>query len=222
MRVAVSEKTIDYYIQEHDLVRHLNEEMLSHLQIFHFPIYSTIYMEQDEQHFLYFLVEGQVQCSHYHLNGKLAVIALSTPFTVIGDMEILTEERINSNVIATENTVMLGIEREIVERYGSNDPRFLRFLIDQLRDKVMKTNTLHMNQLLPVSNRLALFMLAETKPDAPDSITLPDKEHLASLLGTTTRHLNRVLREFVDSGLIGAGYPRVTLLDREGLEDVST
>ncbi len=220
-RVNQSEDVIQHYIETYRMETFLNDDLRNHLQLFRFPAYSHVYIEQDKQHVLYFLVEGQVQCNHYHLNGRLAVIAISEPFSVIGDMEILTEQPVRSNVIATRRTVMLGIESEVVERYGRNDPRFLRFLIEQLREKLYKTNSLQVTQVLPVMNRLALYMLA-TQRSADGAIILPNKEELASLLGTTPRHLNRVLKEMVESGWIGAGYPRVRLLDQSALEALTT
>ncbi len=218
MRIASAEKTIQQYVDKFGMTRFLNEDLLDHLQLFHFPIYSDIYVEQDEQHYLYFLVEGQVQCSHYHLNGKLAVIAVSKPFTAIGDFEILSETRLNSNVIATQDTTMLGIASAVVDRFGADDPRFLRFLIEQLREKLYKTNTLQQNQVLPVINRLAVYLLAQPAVNAEGALLLPDKEGLASLMGITPRHLNRVLRELVDDGTLSAGYPLVRVLNREALE----
>ena len=114
----------------------LNDDLQKNLQLFQFPAYTNIYIEEAEQNFLFFLVEGQVQCTHYHMNGKLAVVALLNPFTVIGDLEILREEGMNSNVITSQVTTMLGIGRALVHRYGKDDPRFLRFLVNQLQEKL--------------------------------------------------------------------------------------
>jgi CRP-like cAMP-binding protein len=217
-----TEQTIQHYVSTFNMGSFLNDDMLSHLQLFHFPAYTHIYIEQDEPHFLYFLVKGQVQCNHYNPDGKLAVFNISTPFTAIGDFEILTEKRVKSNVVATQNTTMLGIASDIVNHYGADDPRFLHFLIDQLREKLFKANVLQMNQLLPVKNRLAVYILAHpTKNNEEDVIVLPIKEELASLLGTTPRHLNRVIKELVESGSISAGYPHMRILDRVALQDLN-
>lgn len=220
MRIANAQETIQHYVSAFDMAAFLNDDLLAHLQLFHFPAYSPIMIEEDEQHYLYFLVEGQAQCSHYHLNGKLAVIAVSTPFAAIGDVEILSAERVYSNVIATQETTMLGIASTHVDRYGANDPRFLRFLIDELRSKLLRTNSLQVNQVLPAINRLALYLLSQ--PAAPDGcVMLPDKEALASLLGATPRHLNRVIKELVESGSISAEYPAVRILNRRALQGLT-
>jgi CRP/FNR family transcriptional regulator, putaive post-exponential-phase nitrogen-starvation regulator len=221
MRVARSEKTIEQYVAKFNMASFLNDDLLGHLQLFHFPAYTHVYIEQDEQHFLYFLVEGTVQCSHYHLNGKLIVIAISRPFAAIGDLEILGRERVYSNVIATQDTIMLGIASPIIHRYGADDPRFLRFLIDQLKEKLYKTNSLQVNQVLPVINRLAVYILSQLADSQDNTVILPTKEELASLLGTTSRHLNRVLKALVDSGSIDTGYPLVRILNRSILEDLT-
>ena len=219
MRVATAETTIERYVEKFNMDHFLNDHLLNHLRMFEFPAFSNVYTEDQEQHYLYFLVEGQVQCSHYHANGRHAVFALSNPFTAIGDFEILSDERVKSNVIATRKTIMLGIAADVVRHYGEDDPRFLRFIIDQLREKLYETNALQMNQVLPVVDRLALYILAHSGRD--DAIVVPSKEDFASLMGTTPRHLNRVLRDLVESGHISGGYPRIRILNRSALEKMT-
>lgn len=200
------------------MARYLNKDLLRHLQLFHFSAAANVYREEDEQHYLYFLVEGSVQCRHYQPNGRVVVFALPTPFAAIGDLEILSDQPVWSNVITSEETTMLGIASDIIAHYGANDPRFLRFLIEQLRDKLYTTNSLQINHGLPLVDRLALYILAQQSQD--DVVILPGKEQLASLLGTTTRHLNRVLRHLTEVGAIGGAYPHLCVLDRSLLLDL--
>lgn len=212
MLVHHSEETIRQYVAKYDMARFLNDDLLRHLRLFRFSATANVYREQDEQHYLYFLVEGAVQCNHYQLNGRVAIFALCTPFAAIGDLEILSDESVWSNVVAVEETLMLGIASDIITHYGANDPKFLRFLIDQLREKLYKTNSLQVNQVMPVIHRLAMYILAQQPQN--NIVTLPAKESLASLLATTTRHLNRVLRQLAESGAIDGTYPRLRVLDR--------
>ena len=220
MRVAQSMDEIRHYVTKFEMASFLNDDLLRRLQLFHFPAYSTVFIEQDEAHYIYFLVKGQVQCYHYHLNGKLAVIAVSEPFSAIGDLEILNEAPVKSNVIATQDTIMLGIPSTEVRQFGADDPHFLRFVIDQLREKLYHSNAFQVNQVLPVISRVGLYMLAQRTTD-DGTITLPDKEAFASLLGTTPRHLNRVIKELVDSETISANYPNVHILNRNALETLT-
>ena len=213
MQRSQTDQAIRNYVELFQMERFLNAELLQRLQLFTFPAYANVYVERETMKYLYFLVEGQVQCSHYHVNGKLAVIALSEPFTAIGDLEVLSSERVGSNVIATRPTTMLGIADVAVQRFGADDPRFLRFLIDQLRQKIYNNTTLQTGRVLPVASRLALYILALPVADPTRFATLPDKESLASLLGTTERHLNRVINDLVASRGIECDYPAVRVRD---------
>lgn len=217
MHVANTDQTIRSYVELFQMQRFLNEDLLQRLQLFTFPAYANVYVEREAMKYLYFLVDGQVQCSHYHLNGKLAVIALSEPFTAIGDVEVMSSERVGSNVIATKPTTMLGVADAAVQQFGANDPRFLRFLIDQLRQKIYNNTTLQTGRVLPVASRLALYILALPTADPQRFATLPDKESLASLLGTTERHLNRVINDLVSLRGIECDYPAVRVRDTEVL-----
>ncbi len=219
MRVPNSEKTIQHYISAFNMTSFLNDDLLSSLQLYHFPAHTYIYIEQDKQHFFYFLVKGEMQCNHYHSNGKLSVIALYKPFSGMGAFEILSEDRLKCNVIATQDTTALGIAKSEIRRYGEDDPRFLRFLYDQLKEKIYEKSDLQKSQILPLINRLAIYMVAQSTNNEDGAIVLPSKEELAPLLGTTPRHLNRVLKQLVGSGSISAGYPLVHILNRSDLQN---
>lgn len=219
MRVANSEKTIQHYVSAFNMTSFLNDNLLSSLQLYHFPAYTYIYIEQDEQQLFYFLVEGEMQCNHYHSDGKLSILGLYKPFAAMGDFEILSEESVKCNVIATQDTTALGIAKSEVRRYGEDDPRFLRFLYDQVRAKAYAKSDLQKSQILPLTNRLATYMVAQPTNSDDGALILPSKEELAPLLGTTPRHLNRVLKELISSGCISAGYPRVRILNRSELQN---
>ena len=219
MRVANPEQTIQHYVAAFEMTSFLNDNLLRSLQLYHFPAYTYIYVEQDEQLVFYFLVEGEMQCNHYHANGKLSVIGLYKPFAAMGDFEILSEEPVKCNVIATRDTLALGITKSEVRRYGEADPRFLRFLYDQVRAKAYAKSDLQKSQILPLINRLATYLVAQPTHDGDSAVILPSKEELAPLLGTTPRHLNRVLKDLVRSGSISGGYPLVRILKRSDLQD---
>jgi CRP/FNR family putative post-exponential-phase nitrogen-starvation transcriptional regulator len=217
MRTHQTATHIQDYVEQFHMADFLNKDLLNRLELFHFPAYANVLIEQDQPHYLYFLVEGQVQCHHYHLNGKLAVFAVSNPFTAIGDLEVLNDTPVHSNVIATRDTKMLGLSSEAINYYGANDSRFLRFLIDELRLKLYKTNSFQANQQLPVISRLAVYLLSQPVNES-GTMTLPYKEAVASLLGTSFRHLNRVFRTLIDTGTITMDYPSVRVLNFAQLE----
>lgn len=222
---------IGRYVSRFGMGEFLNASLLANLRLTRHEAFTTILTEWSKARFLYFLVEGRLQCTHYHSNGKAAVLALTDPFAAIGDLEVLSDQPIRSNVITTQPTTLLGIPNTVVERYGANDPRLLRFLLDEIRKKLIESNAVQMSHVLPVASRLALYILARVGDDVDrraqgratvesKKVVLPNKESLASLLGATPRHLNRVLNDLVADHAIENRYPTVRVLDRLALEAI--
>lgn len=218
MKILNDNDRIQRYIQQFKMAEFLNESLLNALQLFEFSPYSQVFAEEAHQDYLYFIVDGEVQCSHYHLNGTLAVFAISTPFTSIGDLEILNDDRVHSTVIALKKTIMLGIPRDVVHQFGADDPKLLRFLLDQIREKLYTSNSYQMIQTLPVISRLAVYLLSNM--DDAGYVILPDKDSLASLLGTSLRHLNRTIKQLTSDKAISTQYPRIRILDKPFLEKI--
>ncbi|MEL6524983.1 MAG: Crp/Fnr family transcriptional regulator, partial [Chloroflexota bacterium] len=211
--IGVNAFTIIY--RQHNMASFLNQPLLDALRLFEFAYDSHIYIEETEQDYLYFLVDGQVQCSHYHANGKLAVIAFSEPFTTLGEMEIFADATLKTDVVALKKSVMLGILRTLVHQHGAQYPPFLHFIINEMRDKLYALDILQRDLVLPVTSRFITYLLTHRQGN---SVTLPDKDSLAALLGTTVRHLNRVIKQLSQAKMVSDTYPRIKILDEDNLQ----
>ena len=204
---------IEPYLQKFSLRDHLNADLVRCLRLVQFPPQTEFYLQAGEQTSIYFLVSGKVQVNYAHTNGKLSVLAMMSPLALIGDLELFTTDTIQTNVMTLEATILLGIEKEFVIRFGYDDPRFLRFVIHQLTSKLYHTSLIQTGNVLPLINRLSVYLLAQ-----PNPLPLDSKAHLAGLLGTTTRHLNRVLKTLELEGLVRIEQRCITILDRAGLQ----
>ena len=209
----VKEKKLDHYIKEFNIDSFLNERLISHLKIFHLEAYETLIAEQSIPQYFYLLVEGQIKCAHYHSNGTLAVVQMMHPFSALGDVELINKNRSITAAVAASRSVVLGIPASIVRDEGMNDPLFLQFISEELVRKLHDSTSLRLGHLLPVKSRLALFVVSKPEAEEGAIIVFPEKEALASMLGTTYRHLNRVLKELIEENTIGAGYPGVRILN---------
>jgi CRP-like cAMP-binding protein len=144
------------------------------------------------------------------------VLALVSPLAILGDLELFSYETLKTNVVTTEASVLLGIEKDFVLQYGYDDPRFLRFVIHNLTAKLYQTSLYQTGNVLPLAARLATYLIEQ--PVTPDGvILLPARTHLAGLLGTSPRHLNRVIKDLEGAGLIRRDRQRLRILDRAGL-----
>ena len=214
MAEPASDKRIDQYIRQYDLERFLNRKLLEEIRLFRYDSYQTVLFEQTKVRYLYFVAEGQLKCAHYHPNGTLAVVAMLSPLNAIGDVELLDDSCTSTAVVTTRPTTLLGIPMTAIQQYGMEDPRFLRFVIGQLVSKVRDSTSLRLGNLLPVKSRLALYIMTKPGAETGGVVILPEKEVLASMLGTTYRHLNRVMKELIQEEAIGTGYPGVRVKDK--------
>ena len=208
---SIKDNELAHYIKKYKIDSFLNPRLLKQIKIFHLKSYETLITEQTIPQYLYLLVEGHIKCAHYHSNGTLAVVQLMHPFSALGDVELINNNLTITAAVATQPSTVLGILTSIVREEGMNDPLFLSFINKELVKKLHDSTALRLGHLLPVKSRLALFIIS--KPNASDGkvVIFPEKEALASMLGTTYRHLNRVLKELIEENTIGEGYPGVRI-----------
>lgn len=204
------------YIKQFRLSDHLNNDLIRCLTMFRFDAQRELFVQDSELMFLYWLVSGSVQVNHIHDNGKLAVLAIVKPLSIIGDLEIFSFETIKRNVVAVEDSTLLGIETSFVKKYGYNDPIFLHFIIEHLSKKLYKIGILSTGTVQPLVYRIAMYLLDVCDEDTNSSV-LPLRSHLASLLSTTPRHLTRVIKQLEDENVIEVRGKNVTILDRKKL-----
>lgn len=197
-------KYIDDYLTKFNLKIHLNEKLINNMSIKIFNKDEYIYKLNEQVDFFYLLVEGRAKVMTLAANGRSLVLCLSTPLSVMGDLEFLNYSLADCNVIALEKCTCLAIPIAIVHEYGFNDCNFLRFIINTLGNKIRNNSTYSsINLLYPLENRLASYLLSlYYKNNKSPSFTIDSITNIADLLGTSYRHLNRVISKFIKEGAI--------------------
>ena len=216
MTSPVQQHFLKQYIEQFSLTEHLNADLLSCLRVFQFSSQQPIINALTKQTHLYFLVEGKAQISYYLSNGRRSIILMITPFAVVGDMELFEDNELQMNVIATEASIFLGIRKSDVMQFGYNDPRFLRFIIHYMSQKLRSTGFHQLSYDLPLINRLGLYLLSQ--PCTNNTIVIESKSLIADLLGTTARHLNRVIQTMENDDIIQWQRNQVNILDMTKLQ----
>lgn len=207
---------LEKYIQQYSLREHLNANLLDCLKLYQFKPDQAIYTALMEQTHMYFLVEGKAQVSYYLANGKQSIIMIITPFAVIGDMEFLSDHPVQMNVIATETSNFLGIRKSDALRYGYDDARFLRFIIQYMSQKLRISGQYQVSYDVPLINRVAMYLLKQ--PLNETIITVESKMLVADFLGTTVRHLNRTIKTLETEQVIAWKKDHVVVHDLEKLQ----
>ncbi|GJM81692.1 hypothetical protein HMSSN139_41880 [Paenibacillus sp. HMSSN-139] len=126
---------------------------------------------------------------------------------VVGDVEYIRDGDIINTVEAVSPVQMIGVEYRWLRKYCADHSPLLHFLLDIITKKFyMKSSSMSFNLLYPVEIRLASYLLSVSYDEA-DALFLgklgtADLADAANLIGTSYRHLNRVLQKFAASGLI--------------------
>lgn len=166
---------------------------------------------------LFVLIEGKLKISTTSPEGKRLVLSFKHPLDLIGDIEYVQRTNLMNTVEAVTPVTVLGIPYDALAKHGSDDPVLLQFLLETITQKFfLKSNSLSFNLLYPVEVRLASYLLSMTPSgEVLEEMALSD---VADLIGTSYRHLNRVLRDFEQDGVIERRRGSVRLLDRSALQ----
>lgn len=168
---------------------------------------------------LFFLVEGKLQADCIEMGGKQVVISFETPFSIIGDMELMDDQPVNANVQALQDSWIFRVPVYIIREKCLDHVPFLKFIYRYLNKKLYFSVTLLAQHGLSAENRLARYLLYRSRLDGR-AIKLENRESLASIMGISVRHIYRTLNKLVEQGAIRLSNKELTILDYDLLTDL--
>lgn len=209
------------YLDSYKLESIFNEQLLPHMSLYCFDQGELICSQGDISEYLYLLVEGKVKIYTTSPEGRTLILSFKTPIELIGDIEYVRDIDIINTVEAVSSVCMIGIHHRWLRKYGKNYAPLLQFLLDIITRKfTIKSNSMSFNMMYPVEVRLASYLLSVSfdKSDSHFngelSINIKDA---ANLIGTSYRHLNRVIGQFCADGMIERSKGSILVKNREGL-----
>ena len=210
------ELTIKDHLCHYGLADLFPERVLQAMQMESLAGGDRLLSQGDDSGTLYLLVEGKLKISMLSPEGKRLILAFKSPFDLVGDIEYVQQCPLINTVEAVTMTRVIRIPYEVLQKEMADNPVWLKFLLETVTRKFkLKSHAMNFNLLYPVDVRLASYLLSMT-PTQPKlgSTSLVD---LADLIGTSYRHLNRVLQQFEQAGWITKKRGKITILDRSSL-----
>jgi CRP-like cAMP-binding protein len=208
--------SLQEYIEQFQLADHLNADLLRCLQLYRLDEKRDLELDDPALARLYFLVAGSCYVSYDHLDGTRSSIGTLRPLALVGELDLFVEPNLRLSITTAEPSTFLSMEAAFALRYGANDPRFLRLVILHLSDKLIRSTLILRHNVLPLSGQVAALLLTQTS-ESNNRLRIQSKSYLAELVGTTTRHLNRILNSFVADGLIVVEENSIQICDRQAL-----
>lgn len=167
---------------------------------------------------LTYILSGKVKIVHYLFNGKEHILGTPHQPKIFGDIELMTNQLAGSSVIALEEVQAVQLPLNNKEAL-LKDPVFLyqigRNLAMALHRQGITAST---NASYPVKERLATHILNIEEQD----IFQLSPSILASSFGTSYRHVQRVIKQFIDQGIIEKkAFKTYRILQRKSLETLA-
>ncbi|HDX9530228.1 TPA: Crp/Fnr family transcriptional regulator [Bacillus thuringiensis] len=172
---------------------------------------------------IYFLLSGRYMVSNLEVTGKELLLRYCQQPAIMGDIEIFAECLVESNCIAVELCEVLFVPLEVYETHLKFDSKFNQLLLKELAYK-LRTCTIssRVNALSPVSVRLAAYLCTVESPSYLNQyIKTNSLDDVASLIGTTKRHLNRILKDWTEKGIIKREENEIQILNGDKIKEIS-
>lgn len=218
---------LNFYLKKYEILDLFDFDITPHLEIHKFKKGDPITITDEPIEYFYFLVDGKAKIYKLLKNGKSLLMKFFNPMEIIGEIELIQEINAYSNIDAISDCIMIAIEMDTLRKLSNEDIKFAKFLNKYLVNKLKEFSLASsINQLYPLENRLASYILATSSKDELTSkfiegISTNKLTEMADLLGTSYRHLNRTLKNLQDSGLIKKKRTAIIIEDKEGLEELA-
>lgn len=217
---------LDYYIKNKQIGACFNKDMSAYMSLETYEKGEDILSAGDLMTHFYFVVEGQVKIYKTLENGKSLLIRMPKAMTELGSLEFIYKQRlVDSCVQALTKTLVIKIPFSDLEKHTQKDIVFYKYLVKSLSHKLKTaSNAASINITYPFKNRLASYLISvynASKPLDIEDIKIEKMTDLAHFLGTSYRHLNRVVNELEQEQIIKKEKRSFIILNYEKLNDLA-
>ena len=167
---------------------------------------------------LTYILSGKVKIVRSLFNGKEHILETLNQPQILGDVELMTNQPAGSSVIALEEVQAVQLPLNNKEEL-LKDPVFLYQIGRNLAMALHKQGiTASTNASYSVKERLATHILNSVE----ENIFQLSPSILASRFGTSYRHVQRVIKQFIDQGIIEKeAFKTYRILERQTLEKLA-
>ncbi|MBD1565134.1 Crp/Fnr family transcriptional regulator [Vibrio sp. SA48] len=190
-----------HYIEHFSLADYLSDETIKNIDLISVNKGEYLYHQNDELSYIYFLVNGKLHVNYVQDSGIESVYSFETPFSVIGEVELFSNDKIRRNVQACEDSTVLALSAKYVLEHAYDNVQFLHFIISRLRKRIVFVSSLLSQSSESVEFLISRYLLQRAEKEGYE-LKLEKRESLSAMLGISTRHLNRILKNLHEKNII--------------------
>ena len=190
----------------------------------HYNKGQTIFTEGDETTGLFVVVDGRIKIYKVSSEGKEQILHIFETGQSFGEVTVFSGQQLPANAQTLAKSRLLIFPRSAFVGLVTANPslalNLLAIMSKKLRQFAAQIENLSLKEI-PARLASYLIYLAEEQGSG-DAVTLNvSKGQLASLLGTIPETLSRIFAKLSGQNLIRVEGPKITLLDRQGVEDLA-
>lgn len=185
---------------------------------------QSIFSDGDEATGFYVVASGKVKIYKSSPDGKEQILHIFGPGEAFGEVPMFAGGHFPANADTLDRSRLFFFPRTGFVELIKQEPMLAMNMLGALSRRLRMLATLVDNlSLKEVPGRLAAYILhLSNTNNSADNIELEiSKGQLASLLGTIPETLSRILAKMSSQGIISVDGKKVTITDREQLEDLS-
>ena len=185
---------------------------------------QTIFSEGDETKGFFVVVDGRVKIYKVSSEGKEQILHIFEAGQSFGEVTVFTGQQLPANAQTLAKSRLLLFPRNAFVGLVTANPSLALSLLAIMSKKLRQfADQIENLSLKEIPARLASYLIyLAQEQGSEDTVTLNvSKGQLASLLGTIPETLSRIFAKLSGQNLIRVEGPRITLLDRQGIEDLA-
>ena len=185
-----------------------------------YPKGSVIVFEDDPGDALFIVREGRVKVVLVAEDGREVILGVLGVGEHFGELSLIDEQPRSAHVIAMENATLLVLRRDDFKRRVEVTPQLAWALLVELSRRLRRADgKIGGLVLLDVPGRIARLILDSAADEGSDTIEKPlTHQTIAQMIGASRETVSRAMSEFQEAGLITVARRRITVANREALE----
>ena len=170
---------------------------------------SVIVSQEEAGDALFVIASGKVKVVLYGETGREIILSILHAGDFFGEMALLDRQPRSANVVALENSELLGLDREAFQTHLTAHPITAMAILAEMSRRLRHADEVIGNlALLDVYGRVARVIrdLAQKEGEPADGGLLikerPTQQEIAGLIGTSRETVSRALNDFHRRGLL--------------------
>ncbi len=185
---------------------------------------EAIFSEGDEGKGFFVVLEGRIKIYKVSAEGKEQILHIFGPGKPFGEVPVFAGQKFPANAQAISKGRLLFFPRAAFVQLITENPslslNMLAIMSSKLREFTVQIENLSLKEIPARLASYLIYLADEQQSDELVTLTI-SKGQLASILGTIPETLSRIFAKLSSQDLINVQGPKITLLDREGLQDLA-